>query len=75
MDENESIAVDFVFPVESEPTIEQPVQTVKSERLGKCTGCGHENYILASQLGGDVSRGIPASRMFECSACGTYRLG
>lgn len=72
MDDNKNVVVDFVFPSEYEPSPERkPAAGVP--KLGKCTGCGGQKYHLASELRREG--GIPASRMFECADCGTYRLG
>jgi hypothetical protein len=69
------VTVDFVFPEKSEGPDEAKKFAVISHPLGRCPGCGGERYTLASEMGGDRTRGIPASRMFECLDCGTYRLG
>jgi hypothetical protein len=75
MDSNEPIAVDFIFPPESGAIPETKVHAESTHHLSKCTGCGGGNYVLANEMGADVIKGIPASRMYECADCGTYRLG
>ena len=75
MDETDRVIVDFVFPQEAEAEKPKAKHKENPPKLGKCTNCGGEKYALASQMGGDPARGIPASRMFECIECGTYRLG
>lgn len=75
MDDNERITVDFVFPPEGE-AIPDPVKlAAASPHLGKCSGCGGKKYFLANEMSGDEIKGVPASRMYECADCGTYRLG
>jgi hypothetical protein len=43
-------------------------------RLGKCL-CGSGHFVLANEMVADPGKGLPASRMFECTGCGEYRLG
>jgi hypothetical protein len=76
MDRDEPVTVDFVFPPES-GAITEPASVFeeRAPRLSKCTGCGGQKYILASKMGADAVKGVPASRMYECADCGTYRLG
>jgi len=79
------LTVDFILP-ETELTatpIKAPASAVSPAvvdaslakvKLGKCS-CGADDYLLASEMVSDSAKGIPASRMYECVACGTYRLG
>jgi hypothetical protein len=41
-------------------------------KLGKCS-CGSEEFLLASEM--KPVAGLPVSHMYECVACGEYRLG
>jgi hypothetical protein len=75
MEKNGQMVVDFIFSADAEQAAVEMKPMHGVSRLGKCTGCGGENYILASELNSDEVKGIPASRMYECTACGTYRLG
>jgi hypothetical protein len=72
MEKSAYMVLDFVFPVEhEEPKDNAPAAGV---RLSKCS-CGANHYALASEMPADSANGLPASRMYECMACGTYRLG
>jgi hypothetical protein len=73
MDEIEKVIVEFVIPVESEavPAIARKRQP--EPHLGKCQ-CGSDEFVLASEMLADTIKGIPASRMYECRACGEYQL-
>jgi hypothetical protein len=72
MDDYEKLVVDFVFPMEFEAAIEDSDPT--GVRLARCP-CGANNYVLASDMAANPATGLPASRMYECTACGEYRLG
>ena len=74
MDDYGMISVEFVLPVEPEIAMEYAAPTAGVPTLGKCS-CGGDHYVLANEMRADVIEGIPASRMFECMKCGTYRLG
>lgn len=37
--------------------------------------CGSRNFVLVSEMMAGGDKGIPASRMYECSRCGAYKLG
>lgn len=70
--DGERVTVDFIFPAESEvPDQKTPAVT----RLGACVNCGGNDYHLASEIRAGNVRGLPASRMYECTGCGEYRLG
>jgi len=73
MDDNKNLFVDFVMSPESEAQVE-PAIAAGLTHLGKCS-CGGDKFVLASELDSDTIKGIPASRMYECMDCGTYRLG
>jgi DNA-directed RNA polymerase subunit M/transcription elongation factor TFIIS len=75
MDEHQSLAVEFILPAEPESAVPEEKSSAGMPRLARCLACGGEKYILASELRRDRSKGIPASRMFECIDCGNYRLG
>jgi hypothetical protein len=75
MERSEQLVVDFIFSTEAEQAVVEMKPRHGVSRLVKCADCGGENYILASELNGDEAKGIPASRMYECIACGEYRLG
>jgi hypothetical protein len=70
----EKLVVDFVLPdggVEAMPaTQDHPLP----RRPIKCH-CGSVEFVVANVLSKDAHRGIPASLMYECTACGEYRLG
>lgn len=69
MDEK-NLAIDFIFPPECR---EQPRRDAAPQtRLGNCV-CGANSYVLASEM--KSGNGHPPSRMYECTACGNYRLG
>jgi len=74
--DNEGLAVDFVFPAGSEEVIVETAPYISPRRngLGKC-GCGGFTYTLANEMKSDKRNGLPASRMYECTNCGKYRLG
>lgn len=74
-DDNEKVVVDFLLPTESEAIPDVVKVAVAMPRLGKCSSCSCKKYFLANELYGDAAKGIPASRMYECADCGTYRLG
>jgi hypothetical protein len=42
--------------------------------LGSCD-CGSVTFVLVNELTELDGPGIRASRMYECTACGEYRLG
>jgi len=69
------VVVDFVFPAESESIPDAVKRAAGAPLLGKCSACGGKQYVLANELHGEPAQGIPASRMYECMDCGTYRLG
>lgn len=75
MDDSEKMVVDFVLPAEFETVGETSTQGARASRPGKCTACGGNSHTLVSKMGGDAAKGIPASHMYECADCGTYRLG
>ncbi len=71
------LTVDFVIqetaekPAPSQEILLEPAAIVV--RGGKCS-CGGERFVLASEMqAGELNR-LPASRMYECLACGEYRL-
>lgn len=70
MDHKEHIIVDFLLSADSA----EEASAVSSHHIGKCT-CGNDTFALASEMSASSGEGIPASRMFECTACGEYRLG
>lgn len=73
----EKLIVDFVIPeVGGGPAGHEPAAASRApapHSPGPCS-CGANDFMLASEMKSDT-RGIPASRMFECVACGAYRLG
>lgn len=42
--------------------------------LGTCE-CGSDTFVLVNELRAREVPGIRASRMYECTRCGKYRLG
>jgi hypothetical protein len=70
--DNEGLAVDFVFPAGNEGTAQN--RSPRRNGLGRCH-CGSDRYTLANEMKADKQSGMPASRMYECTNCGKYRLG
>jgi len=68
--EDKRLAIDFIFPPEYR---EEPRRNAAPRlRLGTCL-CGADTYVLANEM--KSGNGVPSSRMYECTACGNYRLG
>jgi hypothetical protein len=75
-----SVIVDFIMsetppgtPPANAPPIVHP-HLGANLSPGRCS-CGSVSFKRASELKPDRNAGIAASVMYECAACGEYRLG
>lgn len=50
------------------------IQIIGHPALGNCD-CGSVSFVLINELAEPEAAGVRASRMYECIACGEYRLG
>ena len=68
------LLVEFIFPAtEHEASVPAPVPAAVLKQL--CQSCGADAFTLVNEIKANTVKGMPASRMFECIACGKYQLG